>query len=175
MMTTTLAAIRAQSPCRAGWMWLLKHVDMPDDAPLPLATILDSNGINDALWVAYRVIGEPAHAVLMPFLRECAARACDCADRVRPIIEATRPGIDSPRKATEAARACVAGTLSEREPRAAYAYAADAAAAADTYAAADAADAYAHTDADAARMAARREERAWQTARLREYFTGTVS
>jgi len=166
-LTTTLAAIRAQNPCRSGWTKLLKHVgEMPDDAPLPLVTVLDSNGVSDTLWVAYRVIGEPARVALAPFIRECVLRACDYAERVLPVFEAQRPGDDRPRKAIEAARACAAGTIGEREARKAAAAAADAAA----YAyAADADAAYAAADA-----AAREKERAWQAARLREYLTGAA-
>jgi len=178
-LTTTLAAIRAQNPCRSGWTKLLKHVgEMPDDAPLPLVTVLDSNGVSDTLWVAYRVIGEPARVALAPFIRECVLRACDYAERVLPVFEAQRPGDDRPRKAIEAARACAAGTIGEREARKAAAAAADAADAAAAAAAADAA-AYAYAaDADAAYAAAdaaaREKERAWQAARLREYLTGAA-
>ncbi|MCC6194590.1 MAG: hypothetical protein IT518_09005 [Burkholderiales bacterium] len=187
-LTTNLAAIRAKSPCRDGWATLKKHVgDMADDAPLPLTTILDSNGIDDALWVAYCVIGEPARVALAPFLRECGLRACDHAERALPIFEAKRPGDDRPRKAIEAARGCIAGTKTRQQARAAAADAAYAAAAAAAayaaYAAADAADAAyaAYADADAygyaaaARRTAREQERAWQTARLREYLNGTVA
>ncbi|MDA3888972.1 MAG: hypothetical protein PF443_09280 [Allgaiera sp.] len=51
--TTTLAAIREASPCHDGWTKLLKHLgkSKADDAPLDLLTILDSNGLDDALWV----------------------------------------------------------------------------------------------------------------------------
>ena len=50
--TTTLNAIRAHGPCAAGWSKLLAHLGKTkaDDEPLPLLTILDSNGLDDALW-----------------------------------------------------------------------------------------------------------------------------
>ena len=53
MTMTTLNAIRAASPCHDGWTKLLKHLGKTsaDDEPLPLLTVLDSNGIDDALWV----------------------------------------------------------------------------------------------------------------------------
>ena len=49
---TTLKKIRAQSPCAGGWAKLLRYLDktQPDDEPLALVTILDSNGLDDALW-----------------------------------------------------------------------------------------------------------------------------
>ena len=52
MITTTLNAIREQSPCADGWTKLLKNLGktQADDEPLPFVTILDSNGLNDALW-----------------------------------------------------------------------------------------------------------------------------
>ena len=52
MITTTLNAIRAHSPCVDGWKKLLTHLGktQPDDEPLAFSTILDSNGLSDALW-----------------------------------------------------------------------------------------------------------------------------
>ena len=51
-LTTTLSAIRAHSPCESGWRKLLAHLGKTaaDDEPLPFETILDSNGLDDALW-----------------------------------------------------------------------------------------------------------------------------
>ena len=51
-LTTTLAAIRQHSPCEDGWAKLLKHLGKTkaDNEPLALVTVLDSNGIDDALW-----------------------------------------------------------------------------------------------------------------------------
>jgi hypothetical protein len=52
MIYTTLNAIRAHEPCVDGWAKLLKHLGKKkaDDDLLPLVTVLDSNGIEDALW-----------------------------------------------------------------------------------------------------------------------------
>ena len=49
---TTLNKIREHSPCSDGWAKLLKRLRKtgPDDEPLALTTILDSNGLDDALW-----------------------------------------------------------------------------------------------------------------------------
>ena len=51
-MKTTLNQIREQSPCSEGWTKLLRHLGKTtaDDAPLSIITILDSNGLDDALW-----------------------------------------------------------------------------------------------------------------------------
>src|SRR5574343_421222 len=52
MPTTTLNAIREHGPCADGWRKLLTHLGKTaaDDEPLSLLTILDSNGLDDALW-----------------------------------------------------------------------------------------------------------------------------
>ncbi len=49
---TTLNKIREHSPCADGWSKLLRHLGktQADDEPLSLVTILDSNGLDDALW-----------------------------------------------------------------------------------------------------------------------------
>lgn len=59
MITTTLNAIRAQQPCADGWEKLLHRLGKtaPDDDPLPLVTVLESNGIDDALWCLRTVAG----------------------------------------------------------------------------------------------------------------------
>ena len=51
-MNTTLNRIRAHGPCANGWRKLLTHLGKTeaDDEPLPLRVILDSNGLDDALW-----------------------------------------------------------------------------------------------------------------------------
>ena len=62
MICTTLNAIRAHDPCVDGWAKLLAHLGKTgaDDEPLPLVTILDGNGLNDALWALRAVTGEDA-------------------------------------------------------------------------------------------------------------------
>lgn len=53
-LTTTLNAILACSPCKHGFGWrkLLQYLGKTkaDDEALPFETILDSNGLDDALW-----------------------------------------------------------------------------------------------------------------------------
>ena len=52
MITTTLNRIREHHPHVEGWAKLLKHLGktQADDDPLPFETILESNGLDDALW-----------------------------------------------------------------------------------------------------------------------------
>jgi hypothetical protein len=49
---TTLNKIRAHRPCANGWTKLLRHLGktQADDEPLALVAILDSNGLDAALW-----------------------------------------------------------------------------------------------------------------------------
>ena len=51
-MKTTLNAIREHAPCADGWKKLLGNLgkSSADDEPLSLLTILDSNGLDDAIW-----------------------------------------------------------------------------------------------------------------------------
>jgi len=51
-MIATLNKIRAHSPCREGWEKLLRHLGKTaaDDEPLPITAVLESNGLDDALW-----------------------------------------------------------------------------------------------------------------------------
>lgn len=59
-MNTTLNDIRACSPCAEGWTKLLQHLGKTkaDDELLPLVTILDSNGLEDAIWCLEVVKGQ---------------------------------------------------------------------------------------------------------------------
>ena len=58
-MKTTLNQIRAKSPCRSGWEKLLAYLGKTkaDDEPISIVTILDSNGLDDALWCLQAVKG----------------------------------------------------------------------------------------------------------------------
>ena len=49
---TTLNKIRAQHPCKEGWEKLLAHLGKTkaDDEEVPFSVILESNGLDDALW-----------------------------------------------------------------------------------------------------------------------------
>jgi hypothetical protein len=73
-MYTTLNLIRAHSPCVRGWRTLLDYLGKtePDDEPLSIVTILDSNGINDAFWALRAVDGHDREKLL--FAVWCAHR-----------------------------------------------------------------------------------------------------
>lgn len=83
--TTTLNIIRAARPCEWGWTKLLKGLNKTsaDDEPLPLLTILDINGLDDALWC---IDADPA---LDRIKRHYQAW---CAEQVLHLFEAERPG-----------------------------------------------------------------------------------
>ena len=82
--TTTLAAIRAASPCEEGWRKLLGALGKTsaDDEPLDLLTVLDSNGLDDALWVL---------SCAMPDDRLSRHFQAWCAEQVLHLFEAERP------------------------------------------------------------------------------------
>ena len=79
MTYTTLNKIRAHSPCADGWAKLLRHLGktQADDEPLALVTILESNGVDDALW-CLRACDDIA--------REARLYAVWCARQVQHLI-----------------------------------------------------------------------------------------
>ncbi len=83
--TTTLNRIRCAQPCADGWQKLLDHLGKTsaDDEHLDLLTVLDSNGLDDALWVL---------SYAMPDDRLARHFQAWCAEQVLPIFEAERPG-----------------------------------------------------------------------------------
>ncbi len=72
-LTTTLAAIRAHGPCEEGWKRLLSHLGKTaaDDDQLLMETILDSNGLDDALW-CLRALGDEHHGTFRLYAVWCA-------------------------------------------------------------------------------------------------------
>jgi hypothetical protein len=167
--STTLAAIRAASPCEDGWRKLLGALGKTsaDDEPLDLLTVLDSNGLDDALWVLSYAM--PDDRLARHFQAWCADQVlhlfeAECPDdtRVRDQIAMLRndEADDAARAAAwAAARAAAWGRRTGRRRAAAWAAARDAARAAARDAAWDAARAAAR---DAARAAA------WDAARAAE-------
>ena len=161
--TTTLAAIRAAHPCEDGWRKLLGHLGKTaaDDESLPLLTVLDSNGLDDALWVLSKA---------MPDDRLARHFGAWCADQVLHLFEAGRPDDLRPRQAISVARddGATAEQLATAEAAAgAAAWAARAAAWAAAWAARAAAWAAAGAAAGAARAAAWAAARAAQEKQLR--------
>jgi hypothetical protein len=78
-MNTTLAEIRKHSPCSEGWAKLLRHLGktQADDEPLTIATIIDANGLDDALWCLRAVSGHD---------REIRLYAVWCARQVQHLM-----------------------------------------------------------------------------------------
>jgi hypothetical protein len=58
-MKTTLNKIRDNLPCTSGWEKLLRSLNKTkaDDEPISIVQIIDSNGLDDALWCFRAVIG----------------------------------------------------------------------------------------------------------------------
>ena len=79
MICTTLNKIREHTPCEDGWRKLLKQLGKieADDEPLPLLTVLDSNGLDDTLWCLRTV---PEHD------REWRLFAVWCARKVQHLM-----------------------------------------------------------------------------------------
>jgi hypothetical protein len=188
-MKTTLNQIRAKSPCQSGWTKLLAYLGKTkaDDEPISIATILDSNGLDDALWCLQAVKGRDREIRL--FGVWCARQvqhlmtdprsiaALDVAERFAngeaTQYELNAAARDAARAASDAARD--AASDAARDARAAawaaaWAAASDAAWAASdaAWAARAAARAAASDAARDARAAARAAARADQEKRLRE-------
>ena len=186
-MHTTLNRIRAHSPCSSAWARLLRHLGktQPDDEPLAITTILDSNGLQDAIWCLRAVEGHD---------REIRLYAVWCARQVQHLMtdprslaaldvaerhargdatdaELAAAGAAARAAAWDAARAAARAAAWAAAGAAAWdaaeAAAAEAAAAAAAEAAAAAA-AEAAAAAAAAAQAAAEAARAAQAARLRE-------
>ena len=78
-MKTTLKRIRKKGPCKEGWSKLLTYLGKTsaDDEPLEIATIVESNGLDDALWCLRAVEGED---------RKIRLFAVWCARRVQHLM-----------------------------------------------------------------------------------------
>lgn len=107
MTYTTLKAIKAHNPWKESWEHLLEHLDKTkaDDEPLSFATILQLNGLSDALWYLRALPKE-----LKPKIFEMKA---DFAERVLHLFENEHPEDKRPREAIEAARAYARGLISQ--------------------------------------------------------------
>ena len=127
----TLKAIKNHSPCLDGWQKLLKHLGKTksDNKPLSLITILDSNGLDDALW-CLRALPPEMDGKIRLF-------NCLIAERALKYWEAVYPDDKRPHEAIAVARRYVIGNADDATLNAARAAARDSARAA--WAASDAA------------------------------------
>jgi hypothetical protein len=156
-MKTTLNAIRAHGPCEEGWRKLLRYLGktQADDEPLSIVTVLDSNGLDDALWCLRAVTGHD---------REIRLYAVWCARQVQHLMTDPRS-----LAALDVAERYANGLSTNAELAAAGGAARDAARDAAWASAGDAAWAAARAAAwAAARAAAGAAARAAQSQRLRE-------
>jgi hypothetical protein len=140
-MKTTLNKIRAESPCTEGWTKLLQHLGKTkaDDEPLSILTVLESNGLDDAIWCLRAVEGRD---------KEIRLFAVWCARQVQHLMTDPRSVA-----ALDVAEKFAHGLATEAELKEAYdaAYAADSVARPWAYAAARAAAyAAAYASAEAA-------------------------
>jgi hypothetical protein len=169
-MKTTLNKIRGHAPCVDGWKKLLKHLGktQPDDEPLSLLTILDSNGIDDTIWCFRAVEG---------YDKEKRLFAVWCARQVQHLM-ADQRSID----ALDVAERYANGLETDDELSAAWAaaWAAAGAAARTAWAAARAAARTAWAAAGAAARTAEAAARtaeaaAWAAARTAEAAAGAAA
>jgi hypothetical protein len=112
MLTTTLNEIRSHGPCKDGWEKLLKHLGKTagDDEALPLATILTSNDLDDALWVfrrthpsARNAYDEAIASAWNAFNEACATAQKVYEDAIAPARKARDEAIASAWKVYEEA------------------------------------------------------------------------
>jgi hypothetical protein len=155
-----LNKIREQNPCRDGWAKLLKHLGKTcaDDVELSLLTILESNGLDDALWCLRAVDGfdKEKRLLAVAYAREVqhlmtdprSIAALDVAERF-----ACGGATSKEMKAARAAANAASYAAADAARAASYAAYADAARAA-SYAAYAAADYAAAADAAYAAYAA---------------------
>jgi len=146
---TTLNKIREHSPCHEGWTKLLRTLNKTkaDDEPVSIVQILDSNGLDDALWCLRAVEGRD---------REIRLFAVWCARQVEHLMTDERS-----KNALNVAERHANGEATDEELAAARAAARDAAGAAAWDAAWDAArDAAGAAARDAARAAAEKAQEA---------------
>ena len=98
-MKTTLNKIRQHAPCSDGWKKLLESLgkSKSDDEPIFILTILESNGLDDALWALRAVEGHD---------REIRLYAVWCARQVQHLMTDPRSVA-----AIDAAEAYANGTI----------------------------------------------------------------
>ena len=102
MLNTTLNEIKKHRPCIGGWRKLLHHLGKTeaDDESLNIMTILEANGIEDAVWC------------LRAFkYRDYCLFNADVAESVLSIFEAKYPKDARPRNAIKTIRDYKAGKI----------------------------------------------------------------
>ena len=131
MITTTLRQIRQHNPCREGWRTLLSALGKTevDDEPLPLTTILQSNGLDDALWCLQTLTGHDEE--IIRFALACVHEVSHLMTDQRSlnVLDALERHFESPLSKQEIDRVLAEARAAEAAVRAAEAvWAAEAAA-----------------------------------------------
>jgi hypothetical protein len=157
MLTTTLSEIRKHRPCESGWKTLTEALgaEWGDKEPIPLVRIIETNGINDAVW-ALEACGPEAE-------RDRIARlyACRCVREIWHLLEDDRS-----RNAVEVAERFAEGKATQEALYAASSVASEAASEAESSVASEAASEAARAARAAARAAA--SSAAWTAASASE-------
>lgn len=107
-MRITLNQIKRNSPCQSGWGTLLKSLNKKraDNTEVSIAHLLNSNGIDDTLWVINNCIENDLDKK-RNICADFAESAIEHAERVLHIFEKERPNDNRPRKAIEKAKKVV--------------------------------------------------------------------
>jgi len=181
MLTVTFSELRKNGACPSGYRKLAKYkggiLKFGKRNPFPLLDILDSNGLDDALW-SLRAC-EPAEE------RDRIDRlfACDCAEHVLVNFERVFPSDNRPRHAIEVSRRFASGQATLKELSAAWAASKDAGSAARTagaaalaaWSASESYDSAAARTAGAAALAARSASESCDSAAARTAGETAVS
>jgi hypothetical protein len=159
MLNTTFAELKEHGACTKGYKKLAKSLGgikaYGQDTLIPLTKIIESNGLDDALWCLRATVEDSDKLSRL--------LACDYAEHVLPIYEAKNPSDKRPRTAIEVSRRFAVGEATSQELDATWGAAWDAAWAAARAAAWDAAWDAASDAARAAAWAAARAA-AWAAA-----------
>ena len=137
MFYTTLNRIRECDPCASGWKKLLESLNKTkaDDEPLSLKHILDSNGLDDAIWALRSIDAPEVRLFAVRCVRqiqhlisdERSLNALDVSEAYA-VGEATKDELSAARAAAEAAARAAARAAAGYAAWAAAGYAARAAA-----------------------------------------------
>ena len=103
MLHTTFNLAHKSNACALSYKKLAEYLGgvghYGKDTPIPLTTVLESNGLDDTIW-ALRCTIEPSKNILIEF-------TCRCAEHVLHFYEDKYPEDTRPRQAIEAARRCM--------------------------------------------------------------------